>query len=112
MLRFRVIRHPGPLQRPFRRATGPGVAKPDRGPHRVPPGVEEDLRASRTAGGDGRQRVEPAPRSQRLHGIGEAAPPAVGVLLGAAGRVLVEADRDGDRSLDDAVHGEQSGLEP
>ena len=111
MFRFRVVRHPRPLQRLLGRPARPGVAIPDSGANGAPPGVEEYLSARRTAGNHRHQSTEPAARCQRLHGIGEAAPPSVGVLLGAAGPVLLEPDREGDRRLDPAFEGEHSRLQ-
>ena len=107
MLRFRVVRHSRKVQRLPGRPVCPGIAKPDGGSHGAPPGVEEDLSARRTAGDHRRQAIEPAARCQSLDGIGEGAPPSVGVLLGAAGPVLVEPDREGDRRRHHPFEGEQ-----
>ena len=106
-----MIGHARPLQRLLGRSACPGVAKPDCGAHGAPAGVEEDLGARRAAGHHRGRTIQPMARRQRRHGIGEGAPPSFGVLLRAAGSVLVEPHREGDRRLHRPVEGEQSGFQ-
>ena len=80
MLRFRMVGHPRPLQRPLGRTACPGVAKPDCGAHGTPSDVDEDLTARRAAGHHRCQRIEshwppptPPRRRRRCATIGRGA---------------------------------------